>query len=548
LHDDAIKVLPFARRQLRFSQRSFAVVLEFMKKTADFAPTSSQPAVSEPKRPKRSSFLVDIALTLLTSVATGVSLLLVSRFLAQGLGPEGFGVYSIARRVFFAVAPCATLAMSVAMARYVAIADSAKEKSEVLLAGFLLSVVPCFVLCALCWPFRAAFGVLLFRSTGYEATVTSLLFLLMGNAFYVVLYSFYRGAGLMTHANFWQLLIVALGPIPLAAFLSSPGQPASVIAAMGALYALALVPLVGLGWTMWRTQSPVKWKTMARRLLRYGLARAAGGLILASIFASGPLLAPYLGSLKEAGYLAAGQSVLSLAESGLVAFGLVVLPRAAQMVAQGQHELLRHRIGDVFGLILHLGLFMSVQLMIHADVIITAWLGPSYHAALPIMRVILLAIMPYLVYVMLRSIVDAIEERGVNTWNLLWALIFTLSTSWALGRSALGMTGVALGTAIGFTVLGIGTWHYLWKNGWVKNFRCLWKECLVLNAVAALFSFGLHEFLSGLPWGAGQQLLLVAVVVGLLFLFYCLVLWRAGATWIEQIATRLVKPQEISTV
>jgi O-antigen/teichoic acid export membrane protein len=503
--------------------------------------------VKHPSRSKISPFIFDVLLTALTSIFTGISMLVVSRLLAHGLGAEGFGIYSIARRIFFALSPCATLAMNMAIVRYVAVAENQQRKFEVFLAGLILSVAPCLLLIILCWPVRDLLGQLMFHGTGYEAVVTGMLFMLFGNAIYTTLYSFYRGSGSMMKANFWQLVVIAIGPMIVCGLLARQGKVEPILLAMGALYMVALLPVVTLVVCNWPREGIYsRLRPHFKILFNYGIGRATGGLILASIFACGPLLAPYLGTLKDAGYLAAGQAVFSLSESGVVAFGLVVLPKAAQLATSGQQDFLRQRIGDIISLILHLGLFISLQLVIWSDLIVEVWLGPEYRAAAPIMRVLLVAITPYLTYVMLRSIVDAVEERSINTWNLLLALIVNVIVSLILGRSQLGMLGIAIGTAVSFSVLGLVTLFYLHKAGWIEKVHALWGVCLGLNALATLISLVVcHQLFISPHLLATQQLIIAFVLMGVLFLCYCFGLWKMKATWIEQILIRLVRPSNV---
>jgi len=70
---------------------------------------------------KLSPFFSDIVATTATSVITIVATVLVIRWLAQGLGPEEFGVYSLARRMVSTVIPLITLAMGVALTRFLGI-------------------------------------------------------------------------------------------------------------------------------------------------------------------------------------------------------------------------------------------------------------------------------------------------------------------------------------------------------------------------------------------------------------------------------------------
>ena len=83
-----------------------------------------------------------LAGTMLTTVLTvGISVV-VTGTLAGRLGPDRFGGYMMARRMVGLVFPFCTLTMSVAVPRYVAVAQNDSERRAFLLGGFVLGVVP----------------------------------------------------------------------------------------------------------------------------------------------------------------------------------------------------------------------------------------------------------------------------------------------------------------------------------------------------------------------------------------------------------------------
>jgi len=486
--------------------------------------------------------MIDVFLTSLTAVSTVAGLIFVSSFLAHGLGPQNFGIYSIARRIFTMLFPFSTLAMSQAVTRYVAATEDKKERYEILIVGLMLSLLAYAVLFLLCWPLRGVISSLLFRDAGRASVVMALLFMLLGNAFYMVLFGFYRGSGQMSKANLWQVASTGIGPVVVAWLLAPQGRVDVVLAAMGALFLLAAFPLmVQICRGLPQLDRPLNLSPLIRKMFFYGGARAWGGWLLSGIFACGPLLAPYFGSLKDAGYLAIGQSVFSLCGASVVAFGLVILPKATQLASSGRADFLRSRIGDVVALTLHLGLFLTLQLLIWTDLLVVVWLGPQYREAVPIMRIMLAAVTPYLAYVLLRSILDAVEERAVNTANLLVALFVTIGVSVLLGWSPLGTLGIAIGATTGLVVLGAITLRYLYRSNWIISQNLLLFPCVGLNILALGAALFARQILALWPSLSGIfQLLLVLLLESVIFLLYCIVLHKMKAAWIGQIISRVV--------
>jgi O-antigen/teichoic acid export membrane protein len=264
-----------------------------------------------------SPFIMDVVLTTVTSITTAVSLLLATRFLAQGLGPEAFGAYSLARRALATMAPLSTLAMGVAIARYLAVCREANSRDQFLLGGLMLSIGPSLAVSLIGVVYLDPLSTLIFHGPGYSTVAMAVLFTLIGYSFYTVLYASYRGRGQMWKANLWQLAVIALGPLIIAARWAKTGQVAWILFLMGALYFTTVVPLgASLSKALVSHGRDLGIGGAVKELFRYSLPRVPGGLALASMFAIGPFLAPYVGSITDVGHLVAGQSVFALTGGG----------------------------------------------------------------------------------------------------------------------------------------------------------------------------------------------------------------------------------------
>ena len=79
-----------------------------------------------------------------------------------------------------------------------------------------------------------------------------------------------------------------------------------------------------------------------------------------------------------------------------------------------------------------------------APQLVTWYLGPSHISATPIVRITALSAIPYVVYVLLRSPLDALTVRAINTRNLLIGLLtFSVLVSVFPGPLAVGLALLA---------------------------------------------------------------------------------------------------------
>ena len=488
-----------------------------------------------------SPFARDVLLSGGTAALTTASVILVTGWLAAGLGPAGFAIYALSRRVYSAAAAVVPGPLGAALARAIAAAPGPREREAYLCAGTLIGLGATLAIVAIGAALPALWADLLLSDSRYEPEFLAVLALIAGNTVYMLVFARLRGSSEIGAANLWQLWVLALGPLIVAGLLAGRAPVATILLLFTAVSLTAAVPL--LAWLGRAARAGIRSADLRQplgALLRYSVPRVPGTAALAGLLALGPLLAPYLGDLREAGYLVAAQSIFRVAEVGTGGFGLVVLPKVSALQARRLDNFLRERVEDLVALVLHLGVFAAAQLAIWAPEIVGVWLGPAYRDAVPLIRVLLIALVPYLGYTLLRSVIDGIEERPVNVWNLYAAVACTALLSLVLGAAGWGALGLALATAAGFGVLGALTLVFLRRKLGIGNAHLHPVHAVTLNLVAASATLWLRSVLVG---RATDPVALVLGVgfSGVLLVGYLLALRRIGVRWVVQIEARLLR-------
>lgn len=487
-----------------------------------------------------SPFVRDVLFSGATALLTMASLVLITGWLAAGLGPAAFAVYGLSRRIVSVAAAVAPAPLGLALARAQAGVQTRKEQDAYLWAATLLALGSSVAIVGAGAVAPGFWARLLLTDARYQDVLFASLALVVGNLVYTLVFSHLRGTYKIDAANLWQLWIQALGPI-IAVALAANRAPVSVIVLLFAAIAFtAIVPLVA-----WLVRGVREGITRAdirppiQRLLRYSVPRIPGAAALAGLTAVGPLLAPYFGDLREAGFLVAAQSVLRVAEVGTAGFGLVVLPKVSALQARQQDHFLQARVEDLVGLVLHIGLFTACQLAVWAPEIVRVWLGDAYDAAVPVVRALLVALVPYLGFTMLRSVIDGIEERPVNAWNLYAALACTTVLSLVLGAAGWGAVGLALASVAGFGVAGLLTVTYLRRTLRFGSTHLHAGAAVGFNLAATLFVWLVRWTGLGGPGPAGMLAVGISLS-GVLLLVYLGALRRMGVRWVDEIEARLL--------
>ncbi len=486
---------------------------------------------------KLSPFLKDIVMTTITSLITIISMIFIMRFLAKGLGPEEFGAYSLARRIISNIAPLATLSVGIALARYIAMTNENKLRSSYVVSSIISVGTALVLLLIIAVSVSKQLSYLIFHSNEYLNLYYASFFFLSGYSIFFITYSSFRGMQKFSAANSLQLCLMAIIPLIVSYNFVYKKSSSLIVFLMGIAFYLSLIPLVLI---IMKTKLPrlSDIRSSTKTLLNYSLPRVPGGFALAGLLTLGPLLAGYIGGLKEAGFFVVGQSVFRIMESAIVGFGLVALPKVSQLLAADKVEFLKSKIEDILIMIFQLGLFVTIHTFIWSKEIVLVWLGSEYINAVPIMKIIILSLGPYLGYVVLRSIVDAVEVRAINTFNLFLSLVIAAVISIIFIYAGFGVIGLAIGTTVGFAALGIMTGSYLMRRYHISFENFMLQPVILLNILFAGSVLLIRQYIAQLL--TQSNLLIIGFLIeGFLFMCYLYFFYKKDIRWVTELKKRI---------
>jgi O-antigen/teichoic acid export membrane protein len=398
----------------------------------------------------------DYALTFLTEFATLGSTVLALKLAAVYWGTEGFGEYMLARRSLGLVQLPVLCGMGVAVTRYVARARAAGEGSSEyryfaasVLVSLATAVLAGLVLNAASRPLAVVF----FGSVRYDHLVRALSLAVAGMAFHGIAYGVFRGRVAMWQANALQAL--NLGIVPLAV-LAWPGQSVpSVVIAVGGLWCLISGAAILI---VLRSAPPTTWErrpieAAMRELLRYGGPRVPGEFALGALFTFPVIVAAHVRGVATAGFVGLGVSLLTMMGSLFAPLGQIILPAVSALsVGRGRHRL-RTDAWRLMALCLGVAAALVVSVEAGAALVIPRLFGAEFTPSVPVIRIMALGALPYVAYVVLRNILDALHTVPLNAKNLGLALALFLGLAVAIESSA-GDSGIPWAFAVSLALLG----------------------------------------------------------------------------------------------
>jgi O-antigen/teichoic acid export membrane protein len=423
-------------------------------------PASPAPTgIADRDRPAARKPFAALALRLDLVLTFGIEFLILAasfvvlRLAAHRWGPAGFGEYVLARRSLGWIQLPVLCGLHLALARYIAMARAAEDRTReaAYLRGGLLIVAGSLGLmsaCLLAVPGELAF--LLLGDSGSAATIRVLVLPIGGMVLHTATYGALRGRQMVRAANALQAF--SLGVLPLSAILVPRVTVRGFLALVGSSWILASV-LAMIAIYLASPKVSVDRPTLRARvgdLFRYGFPRVPGEVALGALFTLPVTFAAHLAGSVEAGRIGLGLSVLQLVGALFAPLGQVLLPVVSTQLAKGEIAALKNSVTRTATL----GVLVAVAAVGGLEWL-TPWLlrdffGSAFEPAVPVVRIIALGGVPYAVYILLRSVLDAIHHEPMNARNLVYGVVAFVAVA-VLVDSA---TAVSFAVVAGMSLLG----------------------------------------------------------------------------------------------
>lgn len=400
-------------------------------------------------------------------------LLLIYKLAAYFLGQTGFGEYVIARRTIAFLYLPLILGQGIAIPRYIALskgnADSVKSQNAdgYFISGLFIGTIVVFVFLIVFNLFSSTFAYLFFGDNKYSYFIFPIGISIVGLSLHLLVYSYYRGHLMMPQAQ--SLQVINKGVLPLMVFAIPNITPSKLFLAMGSgqIVTCGIVMCLifkGMNFDEFNRKD-IEHK--AKELLRYGIVRVPGEFALMGLLTLPVTFTAHISGVVRAGFVGFGVSMLNLVGALFAPIGLILLPSTSKLVAENKIPSLKREIAKLLKISISLTVLIVLVFEVFADPIIKLYLGQEFHKATNIVRYIMLGALPYVVYVVVRNVLDGLYVKPLNTLNLLAALmVFLISFQLNPNRN------VQISLCVALFVLGILTMYSLrnvFNKKWEEN-------------------------------------------------------------------------------
>jgi O-antigen/teichoic acid export membrane protein len=376
-----------------------------------------------------------IAFSFAAEFAVTLSMMAGFRIASDNWGEAGFGAWALTRRLLSFIAPLIICGIEISLPRSVArqLAITPQESPAgyfdaamlIVLAGLgIASIVLLF------W--REAVAALIFGDAAHVSLVVPLWAMLVGYCVFIPCYAYLRGKLLITEASLTY--VVMFGALPLIPLLLVRSSAPAALIAMGAMWlAFALICIVAVRSTA--SRSSLRLGAGIRQLLGFGLPRMYAAFGLMALVTLPPVLVAHREGIAEAGVVAFGVTLVGLAASVVTPIGVTLLPYASRTAASSDAEGLSRLVRRIELAALLLGGAIATVLFALAPVIAQIFLATPHEGSAGLLRICALGIVPYVYFVCVRNLLDAMAVRSFVTRAVLVALL-------AFGLASIGLVGV----------------------------------------------------------------------------------------------------------
>lgn len=424
--------------------------------------SSGRPATQTEERQSRARrrvhpFFRDVTVTLAAQACVALGGILLARLLARNAGADGFASYSLVKQAVNVLFPVVTVGLVGGLPRYIALPreEGDPRHGTYLAAGALICWGATAVAAALSLAVPGAVATVFFGDSGAGEYVLPFVLLLAATSTFYIAYGYFRGLLQLRRGSLLQVTALAfLPPLVVFAFPEEPVDDLIVVMAAGTA-ALSLLAVARPLFHGVRTTHERELSVALRRLWDYGHRRVPGETAQLGLFVLVPILAAHVASLTDVAYLSAGQQVLGIVSLAVLPLGLVLLPSLSKMWVEDRHRTSRH-VAQLSAFAASLAIFISLQAILYAKIAVIAWLGSEFEDAGAVVTVTVAPAALYVVYLMLRSTLDAVAVRSYNSRNniaalAVFALLATLLLVLDIGRPVMA---VAWAFAAGVTTQG----------------------------------------------------------------------------------------------
>ena len=362
----------------------------------------------------------DAAWTIAGQLFVMLGLLAVNKVVSNCFSVGEFGIYSIMRNSSSVLTFVMLGGLGITLPRYIALYTGKNERAKCYPFGAAAVAYFCattFAVCAVVLLLYRSMAVTLVGSKSISSLAVVLLYSL-SVAVSTFLYSVFRGTGDFKSYTLTQVAFSALTLVPLV-FAAELGIDELYLFWALLSFALSLALSVYImrkaGLVNFKNVKPRAFKKSFSELSKYSLPRLAGDFFLFAMTAFPVLYMGRFCSLETVSLFSVGIFFEKMGQPLFSFLGVILLPYVSKNYANNRLSQCDGTIRKILLVEMVLAVLLVSVLLVFMPLWIKLFFSESYAAALGSARVLVLALLPAVVYLLYRNPIDAVSVFPYNT-------------------------------------------------------------------------------------------------------------------------------------
>lgn len=425
------------------------------------------------------------------------------------------------RRLFSFLIPIFTLSIGIGLTKFISKATNNKRISLFINSSIIIMVFHFTV--SIC----VSLLYLYFFSKGNQIDIfvyiisPYLLFVSLSN----IIISYFRGLHKIVKANLVSIYFNSLSILVFVLILQS--SIFEIFLTMTFVNLLLVLVILHIIFKDNIQFNKIKIKKYIKILYFYSLPRVLASFLLVLLISYPVFYLEYIDKFKFIAHFSIGISIIQIIANIFGAFSFVILPKMASLKSNEEKQ---KNISMIVNMSIKLSLFIVLHLSIYWYDIMELWVGTNYvNKYYNIYNIYLFTGIFYFYFVILRNVIDAIENRAINTYNIVFALF--ISFTFLILFNWNDINGILFSHVSAFFILGLLSNIYIIKK---YNIKVVNKATIIiLNIIFIFMSFYAKQFII-------SSILIVFCELSI-FILYLFILFKLKEQWLLFILSKFQK-------
>ncbi len=407
------------------------------------------------KQAKNSKFTKDLFITVIGQIVVLLVTFGLNKVLSNKVSIADFGVYNTIKKASAVLTYIMLIAMGIAIPKYLPerfAYDDKKGASAYFFSALIIIGSVSVVTIAVMMFAQVPIAKLIFGAEGYNKYIAPMTVYSFAVALVTFAYSYYRAVERFYAYSISQIIGQFITFIPIFFLHNDLVMLVWVWAASFGVFALVI--LIKASIKMWKTAPICGIKELGKptkELLTYGLPRLPGEFVLFALSLVPLIIISNKFDLIQTGYYSAALTVNTSVTALFSFVGIILLPAVSKSLVNNDFDAIKKRIVFITIVFCVLALLMIGFVELFPKFVINVLYSKEYYEAIPIIKIIIIGILPNAFYLLFRNPLDAISKIPYNTICLL--IGFATMVGLMLAFDTIEMCAVAY--VIGYTVIGV---------------------------------------------------------------------------------------------